>query len=184
MTGASIPPRSQATRVVVLAASFVLAGALASPAMAWDTKTMNPGAACTAYAPDTTADELQFSPTGIYNPGATNEKVMCSLPHDSENVYGSVNQLDVKAWYRVIGGTPARMTCTLFIGTTSQFDNPVGTMTAAGDLKSAGGRTYVGLGAATQSQGSASIPLTILCSIPPKTSFGAIVMSEQRSTEG
>jgi hypothetical protein len=170
-------------RPVLLAASLVAVIGFPATTRAWDGKAVSPGAACVAYAPDTTAAELQFTTTGIYNPGTTTEKVMCSLPRDVEYPYGETNTLNVVSYYRVLGGAPGRLSCTLFMGTSTQQSGAVATVTGNGDLKSGGARGSVTLNAATQDGGFTFTPVSLLCTISPKTSFGAIVVTEAQSTD-
>ena len=129
--------------------------------------------ACLPYAPDTSYAELTYSPTGIYNGGTTNEKVMCTLVRDQDTAY-AMDGLGVAVYYRVLGGTAARMTCTLFIGSTTMQTDPVYTTTVTGDYASGGGRDFLLMYGGPQSLELTSLPVTVLCVIPPKTSFGAL----------
>ena len=103
-----------------------------------DGKVINP-ATCQPYGPDTTTAELAWSPTGVYNPGTASEKVMCVLSRDQETAYVEGGVAAV-VWYRVLGPTPSRMTCSLYIGSTSMHVDPVTTSTASGPLESGGAR--------------------------------------------
>ena len=148
-------------------------GVVAIPAFASDSKGIAPGGGCIAMAPDTTAGELDFTPSGIYNPGTTAEKVMCALPQDEDGYYTS-GELYVYARYRVAGPVPAKMTCTLFVGSVHNNDT-VTTHTESGELKANGARwdvPLVGIG------GGSSAPLTLVCAIPPKTYFSSIKLTE------
>ena len=160
--------------VVVIA---LLAAAPAARAFE-DGKLLNP-AICQPYAPDTTAAELAYSPTGVYNPGTTSEKVLCVLPSDQETAYAA-NGMGVSLWYRVVGPTPSRMTCSLYIGSLSQDDAPVSTSTASGTLESGGSRGYLSVTGTAHATPWA--PVTLICSIPPKTSFAAMRFVELEAT--
>lgn len=167
------------------AAAVALAGIVSSPQPAWayDDKGINPGTSCTAFAPDTTAAELQFTPTGVYNPGATVEKVLCQIPRDQEAAY-TTGQLTAIVVYRVVGGTPSKVTCTLFIGSTAQQTEPVYTHTASGDMTSAGGRAQLSLTGATSSSFTWAVSSTALVgNLPAKTWIGGIYMEELGTTD-
>jgi hypothetical protein len=168
------------------AALLVVAAASMSPASAIDGKVVGAGTACIAYGPDTTAAELQFTQTGIYNPGTTTEKVMCQLMHDLEGEYLGDPALQARVSYRVLGATPGRVTCTLFVGTTSQQTDPIYATTLSGDLQSAGGRGQLvfSLAGGMQQAGYNMVPTTMICAISPKTSMATITYYEWGSTEG
>jgi hypothetical protein len=160
----------------------LLAALPAEPVAAADFKAV-PASACTAYGPDTTLSELAFSPTGIYNPGTASEKVFCALPRDQNSAFVDGN-LTVNVYYRVLGGTPARVTCTLWVGTTAMEGTAAYSETVAGPLASAGGRAALALAHATQQDFIyAIVPVSLLCVIPPKTTLGAIVTGEQGLTD-
>jgi hypothetical protein len=103
---------------------------------------------------------------------------MCALPRDSESVYTVVNTISVSTSYRVLGGAAARMTCTLFVGSTSMQTTMVNTHTASGELVSGGNYSGVGNVLSTQSSAAPWAPNTLLCVIPPKTSMGGIWVIE------
>src|SRR5689334_6651899 len=117
--GTGVPHRTESAMRIAAPLILVAAvgcGLLASaPTHAYDQKVMAPVTACIAYGPDTTSAELQFAPSGIYNPGTTSEKVVCSMPRDQETAY-TTNQVGIIVNYRVLGATPAKMTCTLYVG--------------------------------------------------------------------
>lgn len=165
----------------VLAALLLLA--CASTAFAYDAKVVPPGASCVAYGPDTTAAELQFSQTGVYNPGTTIEKVLCQLIHDQEGAYASTDALQVRVDYRVLSGATGRLTCTLFIGTTSFQTDPVYTHTTSGPLVSGGNRSYLYVQGGTQQLNYNLVPSALICAISPKTSMGSITFSEAGDTD-
>jgi hypothetical protein len=167
-------------RIVVLA-SLAAAALLPSPAAQafLDRKSVSPSD-CIPYAPDTTSGELQITPTGVYNPGTTTEKVICPLPRDQDTAYVADN-IAVIVYYRVLGGAVGRLTCTLYVGSSSMQASAVYTNSASGPLVSAGARSSVTLSGATQPEFS-SVPNTLVCQISPKTSLGAIYMDETVQT--
>jgi hypothetical protein len=148
-----------------------------------DQKAISPPTACVAYPPDTTAAELQISTNGIYNPGTTTEKVFCGLPRDSGYAYQPGNAITVTVFYRVVSATAAKLTCTLYIGSTSQTADPVTTVTATGPSASAGGRTSVVMTTQSQPSDYNYAPNSLVCAIPPKTSLGSITLNEETGTE-
>jgi hypothetical protein len=167
-------------RSFLVFATLVAVGATTPSARAASNdKIVNP-ATCLPYAPDTTAAELVFSTNGVYNPGTTSEKVICLLPRDQDAQY-AFNELAVVAWYRVLGATPSRMTCTLYIGSTNQQDTAVVTVTAAGSVVSAGSRGYVSIAAGPET--AVWAPVSMICLLPPKTAFGSIRFVEMGLTQ-
>jgi hypothetical protein len=173
---------------VSVSRSFVLAcltGAIAlavsSPvAQASDFKFAS-GVECVPYGPDTTAAELQITPNGVYNFGTTVEKVLCPLPRDSQVEYPG-GYLEVLVYYRVLGALPARMTCTLFIGSAAVQTTSIHTHTASGAFVSNGAVTNVWLltgGESTPDLG----PNNVLCSMPAKSQLGGIHVQEDVITD-
>jgi hypothetical protein len=158
--------------------AVVIAGTPVATHAAADAKAVSVGASCIAYGPDTAAAELQFTTTGIYNPGVTNEKVMCALPRDADSPYAADNTITVSTSYRVLGGVASRMTCTLFVGSTSSQTTMVNTHTSSGQLVSGGNYSGVGNIVSTQSSAAPSAPNTLLCVLPPKTSMGGLWVVE------
>ena len=92
--------------------------ALLSVAPSTRADVLAPAGNCIAQSPGTTAAELQFASAGIYNPGTTTETVLCSMPRESTTESGPA---DVYAfvYYRVLGGTPSAVTCTMPPGSAS-----------------------------------------------------------------
>jgi hypothetical protein len=107
------------------------------------------------------------------------EKVLCSVPRDQENPYLQFN-MEVIANYRVVGGTPGRMTCTLFVGSANHQIEPVVTTTDVGDLKSNGARGYVQMMAGVQQ--SETAPVSVVCALSPKTWFSNLSIAEWGAT--
>jgi hypothetical protein len=162
-------------------ACVVGAVAMAPAARATDSKSFSPSL-CQPYAPDTSAAELQYTHTGIYNPGTTTEKVLCTVPRDQETELVT-GDIAVAVHYRVLGATPARLTCSLFVGSTSHMTAYAVSTTASGNLISGGNRDFFYLIGGTQSESFQTAPMTLVCVIPPKTSFGGFDVSESKPTE-
>ena len=136
---------------------------------------------CEPYAPDTTAAEIQLTHSGIYNPGTTTEKIICTVLRDEETMYTSL-EVAMEVYYRVLGASQGRVTCTLFVGSTSQQNQPVYSNTVSGPLASGGEYGVVYLIGATQGAGYSVVPNTIVCAISPKTSVGSINFYEYGPT--
>ena len=107
--------------------------------------------------------------------------MLCTLTRDQDTYY-AMEDLGVLAYYRVLGGTPSRMICTLFIGSTSQQTAAVYTATAYGTMVSGGARGQLVAFGGPQSQEFNSSPVTVLCTIPAKTSFASITYVEMGTT--
>jgi hypothetical protein len=167
---------------VVALAVLVAASAPSALAVNYDGKSVSPSV-CQPYAPDTTAAEIQVSQTGIYNPGTVIEKVICPLPRDAEVGYSGDNTAVLAIHYRVLGAAPGRVTCTMFVGSSSQGNYAVATATASGDLVSAGARDYFYLTAPSQNENWLLAPNVLICAISPKTSLGAIAIEEESATQ-
>jgi hypothetical protein len=181
---ADLPPSpgSSAMRLVPYAALVGgLAFAVPSPAF-FDAKALAPGAACVPYAPDTTGAELQFTPSGIYNPGTSIEKVLCSLPRDQDSAY-TAGQMFAAVTYRVLGAAPGRITCTVFVGSAQQQTDAVYTSTAVGMLVASGTRGSIQLEGATQPAGTHVVPVAMVCAISPKTWLSTIYFDESDQTQ-
>lgn len=161
---------------------LALASAPAALGQSYDQKAISP-MDCQPYAPDTGWGDVQFTPTGIYNPGTTTEKVICALPRDAETGYTMANYLVLTVYYRVIGASPGRLTCTIFVSSTSMTPNAVTTVTASGPLASGGARNMVDLTVSSQPSPYVSNPNSLVCAISPKTSMGGIYFYEQNATD-
>ena len=171
------------TRLALAAPIALLALTASTPTgAATDFKAM-PGGACTPYAPDTTVAELQFSPTGIYNPGTGIEKVFCPLPRDQDSAYSAGN-LGITVHYRVLSAVAQRMTCTLWIGSLSIDAGPVVSSTQSGPYAAGGNREEIYFVGGAQENTTTVVPTSLVCAIPPKTSFGGVFQSEAGATSG
>ena len=173
-------PASKPLMLTTASLVGALALGLASPvANAYDYK-FTSGAECVPYAPDTTAAELQVTPNGIYNFGTTVEKVLCPLPRDADVEYTG-GWVEVAVYYRVLGALPARLTCTLYIGSAAVQTSSVITTTANGAFVANGAVSAVNLisgGAMDPDRG----PNNVLCSMPAKTQLGGIQIVEENIT--
>ena len=171
--------RPNRTTPAVAILAVLAAGLAPAPgARAYDNKTVIPST-CIAYGPGTTDAELVVTPTGIYNPGVSIEKVICPLPGDQQYDY---NAADVSATvvYRVIGGANGRVTCTLIQGSSSAHSEAVLTTTASGPLVAAGARaqfTVVG------GEHNFSPMVQLVCALSPKTSLAFIYFYEKEPTD-
>jgi hypothetical protein len=168
----------------LIALACVAAGAFAplpAAAGAWDGKSISPSS-CQPYAPDTTSAELQVTAAGIYNPGATIEKVICPIPRDQEVEYIAGNAT-VLVDYRVLGTTQGRLTCTLYVGSPNHFSGYAATATTVGPLTANGNITGLQISAPTQGDYEPQAPVTLVCAISPKTWMGAIELFEYDATD-
>jgi hypothetical protein len=170
--------RPLATALVATLAAAAIPGA---QAVDWDYKGVS-ASICQPYAPDTTAAELQVTQSGVYNPGTTVEKVICPLPRDMEAKYPD-SAMIVGVYYRVLGGTAARLTCTIFVGSSGMDSEAVATSTASGPLVSAGNRSVVWMASLAQSSSHIIVPNTLICSIPAKTQLAGIFFEEDGTTD-
>ena len=166
---------------------FAVASAIGAVALVFTPSTaqadakFSSGVECVPYGPDTTAAELQITPNGIYNFGTTVEKVLCPIPRDAEAEYAG-GSIEVLVYYRVLGALPARMTCTLYIGSAAVQTTSIITTTASGSFVSNGAVTSVWLisgGAMDPDRG----PNNVLCSMPAKSQLGGVHLQEDGATD-
>ena len=169
------------TLIVSAVAAGLCALAVPQTAQAFADRKFLHAAACMPYGPDTTAAELQYSPVGIYNPGTQIEKVVCAMPRDQEGTYSS-GQLLAGVYYRGFAAVDARLTCTLTIGSTSMQSSNVWTNSKAGPLVKNGARTVLDLTGGTQVD-FASVPVSVVCAMSPKTSLAGIFFLETGITQ-
>lgn len=148
----------------------------------FDAKALAPGGACVAYGPDTTPAELQFTPSGIYNPCTGIEKVLCSLPRDQDSAYAE-GEAFIEVTYRVLGAAPGRLTCTVFVGSAHHQTQAVYTSTAVGLPVASGNRSSLQLEGATQQVGYHVIPVAMVCAISPKTWMSTVYFDESGYTQ-
>jgi hypothetical protein len=165
-----------------LAATALAAALPATPAHATDDFKFVSAADCEPYAPDTTANELEVTPSGVYNPGTTLERVLCPMPRDQEDIYTS-GSVQVIVYYRGLSAYPGRLTCTLYVGSTSMQTAAVYTTSVAGPTVANGNRTNLTLDGATQSTAFHTVPVNVLCAIPPKLSLAGMFFDETAATQ-
>jgi hypothetical protein len=167
----------------VLALGVVaLAAVVAAPSLqaASDFKFIAP-VDCEPYAPNTLASELQITPTGIYNPGTSIERVLCPMPRDQDEAYITYD-IQVVAYYRGLGGSPAGVTCTLFVGSTSMHSAAVTTATAAGSAVANGNRSSVVVENVVQADTHPTVPVNVICALGPKVSLAGLFIDEAGPT--
>ena len=135
---------------------------------------------CVPYGPGTTVGELTVYPSGLYNPGTTAEKVLCPLPRDQDDAYLS-GDVDITVYYRGLG-TPGRVTCSLFVGSSNMQTGAVYTNTVVGDLAGSGAREYLVILGAGQSSEFLTTPATVLCTLDPKMALAGLFFNESGPT--
>ena len=132
---------------------------------------------CEPYAPDTLASELQVTPTGIYNPGNSIERVLCPMPRDQDDPF-LIGDVQVTVYYRGLGAAPGRVVCTLFVGSTSMQGTAVTTTTVAGAAVANGTRADLVLDGTAQTQEFNTVPANLICALSPRVSMSGIFWSE------
>jgi hypothetical protein len=172
--------RTCLTLSVTLALAGLLAPTHAAKAATEDFKFVA-AADCVPFAPDTTSAELQYLTAGIYNPGTTFERVLCPLPRDQEDGY-QANELEVDVYYRTFGATGGRVVCTLYVGSTSMQTKAIYTTTVAGPVVANGNRASLTLHASSQTDEFWTVPVSMLCSLDPKTSLAGANFAEYGPT--
>ena len=169
------------TLTVSAVVACLVAGAVALPAQAFsDRKFLHPSV-CVPYGPDTTLAELQYSATGIYNPGTQIEQVLCPLPRDQEGAY-TTGQLLVGVYYRGFSPGDSRLTCTLYIGSASMQTGAVFSHTVSGPNVKNGARADLDLKGGTQVE-FATVPTSVVCAMWPKTSLAGMFHLETGITQ-
>lgn len=174
-------PRSirLAACAVVAAVSVSYDGA--SHASSMDTKTQHP-LTCQPRGPGTTAAELEFSVTGIGNPGATSETVVCPILVDSENYWEGEpgNAATVVVGYRP-GSVAGRITCTTFVSTPD--GSPVGSATVVSPLREPNsGHASIGIPVAIPAFDAFNISqavLSVACLLSPKVTLVRVQLQER-----
>ena len=170
-----------ALRCISLAGALSLTVAVAAPSAraASDFKFIAP-VDCEPYAPNTLASELQITPTGIYNPGTSVERVLCPIPRDQDDDY-LTNDVQVVAYYRSLGAGAA-LTCTLYVGSTSMHSAAVTSYTVSGPAVAYGARNKLIINGATQTDQFAVVPANVICALGPKTSLAGLFLDEAGPT--
>ena len=172
---------SKTSRCLLAAIVAAAMGSPTTPADASDFKIVTPSA-CQAYAPDTSAAELQFSPSGVYNPGASTEKVMCAMPRDQFLPYAADGDMNIIGYYRVLGAVAGRMTCSVFVGSASFSQGVVQTATKSGPFLSNGQISYVQI-AMPMTPELSEAPVNVICALPPRSQLGNIRFTEKDIAE-
>jgi hypothetical protein len=170
-------PRNVLSSAIVVLAALV---APAGPARAADDFKFVHAADCVPYAPNTQAAELQLTPAGYYNPGSQIERVLCPMPRDQDDAYLS-GDVDITVYYRGLGGTPGRMVCTLYVGST-HMTTSVYAQTVNGPYASNGVRTSLVISGAGQPGGYLTAPVSVLCSLDPGVALGGLFFNESGPT--
>jgi hypothetical protein len=169
-------------RIAFLTATVALA-AVAMPvhtARAADDFKFVHAADCVPYAPNTQPADLQLTPAGYYNPGVTVERLLCPMPRDQDDAYLS-GDVDITAYYRGMTATPGRLTCTLYVGSSSMTTS-VYAQTVSGPYAANGARTTLVISGAGQPGGFLTAPVGVLCSLDPKMAFAGLFFNESGPT--
>jgi hypothetical protein len=136
---------------------------------------------CEPYAPDTLAHELVITPTGIYNPGNSVERVLCPMPRDQDDPFLS-GDVQVTVYYRGMGPAASRVTCTLFVGSTSMQGTAVTTSSVAGVAVSNGTRGDLSIDGTIQTDEFNAVPANVICALSPRISLAGLFWSEAGPT--
>lgn len=131
---------------------------------------------CVAFTPNTQPGELTINAGGIYNAGTTTERVLCPMPRDQDDAY-ITNDVDVTVYYRGMGA-PARVTCTLFVGSTYMQTTSVYTNSVVGDLAGNGAREHLVIVGANQDSAFLTAPTNVLCALEPKMALAGLFFYE------
>jgi hypothetical protein len=169
-------------RIALLAASVALA-AVAAPvhtARAADDFKFVHASACVPYTPNTQPADLQLTPAGYYNPGTLVERVLCPMPRDQDDAYLS-GDVDITVYYRGMGATSGRLTCTLYVGSSSMTPS-IYAQTVNGPYASNGARTNLVISGAGQPGGFLTAPVSVLCSLDPKMALAGLFFNESGPT--
>jgi hypothetical protein len=150
------------------------------PARAADDFKFVHAADCVPNAPNTLPADLQLTYSGYYNPGTDVEGVICPLPRDQDDAYLS-GDVDITVYYRGMGASPGRMTCTLLVGSTSMTTS-VYSKSVTGPLVANGARTSLVIAGAGQPGGYLTAPVSLQCSIDPKVGFAGVFFNESGPT--
>jgi len=164
------------TALVVLAAAAIPA----QTAHATDDFKFVSPADCVPYQPTTSASELALSIAGIHNPGTSVEAVLCPMPRDQEDPYLS-NEVDVSVYFRA-AGAPGRVTCTLFIGSSSMQGTAVIATTSSSPVVANGTRAVVTILSGGQNTSFDAVPVSVLCYLDPKISLAGVFFAESGPT--
>ena len=172
---------SIASAIVLL--SSALTALPAHAVSANDTKTISP-THCTPVGPGTTIDELTINSYGVFNPGVSNEQVLCEIRVDGDVTWTASAGMDAKLeiFYRA-GAVSGKVACTAYSGSTVVLNGATYGLTYSPPYQLAGSRHYFFIDLAENSglYGSAP-PTNLLCTITPKAALGVIFLHEYVST--
>jgi len=135
---------------------------------------------CVAFTPNTQPGELQLTTAGIYNPGTSVERVLCPMPRDQDDPY-IANDVDITVYYRGLGA-PARVTCTLYVGSVYMQSTSIYTSSTVGDPAGNGGRNNLVIVGAGQDSNFLTAPTNVLCSLDPKMAIAGLFFNESGPT--
>jgi hypothetical protein len=171
---------SYGRRIACASLLCVFAGALAPIATAAeDWKAFSP-TVCQPLGPNTTVTELTLNVSGLYNPGTTNETVMCPLMTDGETAWDFETEINGKLRVHYKAGSVAgKVYCTLYTGSGAVNVGPIYTTSYNPANAVAGTRDSFELLVAESSQMYTTSPqVNLLCTISPKATLGTIFLWE------
>lgn len=137
--------------------------------------------ACIPFTPNTQVGELQITTAGIYNPGTSVERVICPMPRDQDDPYLS-NDVNITVYYRGMGATSGRVTCTLYVGSVNMQTTSIYTNSVVGPLAANGQRTNLVIIGAGQDANFFALPTTVLCALDPKMAIAGLFFNERGPT--
>jgi hypothetical protein len=170
----------------IVATLAMLAGGLASlpvQASTSDIKTISP-TRCTPLGPGTTVAELTINSYGVFNPGDTNETVLCEIPVDSDvSWFATPGQSGiVRIDYRA-GAIAGKVSCTAFAGSTVAVAGATFAETSSPATQAAGARGFYSLHLAEPTGlYTAAPPTNVQCTLTPKAALGSITLYEYETT--
>lgn len=170
---------------LVAAALTCLAGSSISQpvAAATDGKSISP-MACQPRGPGTTASELTYGPYGITNPGNTSESVVCPILADGDASWTTTP--GASAYLRIYvrtGAGSGNVACSAFTGTAVVSANPTYAVSYGGYDYPPSTRYSFQLNLAENGGTySTAPPVTLVCTLSPKTALGWIYLQENLAT--
>jgi hypothetical protein len=135
---------------------------------------------CVAFAPNTQPSELQMMSAGLYNPGSTSERVICPLPRDQDDAYLN-GDVDITVYYKGYGA-PARVGCTLYVGSSFMQAGAIYSSTTIGDPVGNGGRGALVIAGASQDTEFSTNPALVICTLEPKMALAGLFFNESGPT--
>jgi hypothetical protein len=171
---------ASATMVCLLGATFTPP----ADAVGLEIKAFSPNA-CQAMGPNTTISELTITVSGLYNPGTTNETVMCPLVTDAESAWTDTAGMSARVIVHYKAGSIAgKVYCTAYVGSGVYNMGPIYSLSYNPPNQLPGTRLYFGIDLAESSQsGYTTAPqVNLLCTISPKATLGTIFLREDMTT--